>query len=61
VAAERFGWCHWHRGYTWQARLIDWHLEGSGPGGRKYYACPDCREEHGLVPLADRPLKETVR
>lgn len=56
-----FVWCWWHRGWTWHARLIDWVDAGSGHGGRDYYACPPCRKEHGLVPLADRPRAEARR
>jgi hypothetical protein len=52
---EYFEWCHWHRAYAWGVRLIDWVDEGSGPGGRPYYACSPCRERHALVPFADRP------
>ncbi|MFR9800083.1 hypothetical protein ACL02U_29950 [Streptomyces sp. MS06] len=50
----QYGWCHWHQGVVQGVRLIDAIEQGSGPGITQS-ACRPCREEHGLVPLADRP------
>jgi hypothetical protein len=52
-----YGWCAWHQKYARGVRLIRVEEAGSGPGtaGGKF-ACSPCREAHGLVPLADRPL-----
>jgi hypothetical protein len=50
-----FGWCHWHQGHSEGVRLIHAVEQGSGPGYTTF-ACGPCRELHGLVPLADRPV-----
>lgn len=52
---DGFAYCAWHQGYARGARLIRVHEQGSGPGGG-LFACPPCRQEHDLVPLADQPL-----
>ena len=50
----QYAWCNWHRGYSTGARLVRIIEAGSGPGA-SMYACTLCREEHGLVPVADQP------
>lgn len=50
-----FGWCSWHEGNASGIRLIQVQEQGSGPGGGTF-ACEPCRERHGLVPFADRPV-----
>lgn len=49
-----FGWCAWHLGIATGVRLINIIEQGSGPG-RTQFACPPCMDQHGLVPLTDRP------
>jgi hypothetical protein len=49
-----FAHCNWHGGYSTSARLVQIIEQGSGPGGG-LYACAACREQHGLVPVADQP------
>jgi hypothetical protein len=49
-----YGWCSWHEDYSGGVRLIGAEEQGTGPG-RNYFACGPCREENGLIPLADRP------
>ncbi|MGY0067193.1 hypothetical protein ACWZEH_10245 [Streptomyces sp. QTS137] len=49
-----YGFCSWHNRFAAGVRLIDVIEQGSGPG-HVHYACPPCREVHGLVPYADRP------
>ncbi|MFD7711245.1 hypothetical protein [Streptomyces sp. NPDC059786] len=54
-----FGWCAWHGGHARGVRLIRVEEAGSGPcTAGSLYACPPCREKHGLIPLADRPLAD---
>lgn len=48
-----FGWCSWHQASAVGVRVIQIDEQGSGSGGVRY-ACAPCREEHSLVPLADR-------
>jgi hypothetical protein len=52
---DAYGWCAWHGEFAFGIRLIHAREQGSGSGGGTF-ACPPCREEHGLVPFADRPL-----
>jgi hypothetical protein len=52
--AETRGWCHWHRGSSGTARLVQIIEQASGPGAG-LYACAPCREQRGLVPVADIP------
>lgn len=47
-------WCHWHEGPSETAVLVAAHERNSGPPF-PLYACAPCREQRGLVPLADRP------
>ncbi|MGY3202663.1 hypothetical protein [Streptomyces sp. TE5632] len=49
-----YGWCAWHRQHAGGVRLIEVIEQGSGSGGA-LYACASCREQHRLVPFADRP------
>ncbi|MFC8102741.1 hypothetical protein [Streptomyces sp. NPDC057363] len=49
-----YGYCSWHRGYSAGIRVIEVVEQGTGPG-RVQSACGPCREEHHLVPYADRP------
>lgn len=46
--------CHWHKGPSGTATLIDVVDQGSGPGGYHLYACDPCREQHHLTPLSER-------
>ena len=48
------GWCDWHKGQSGTARLIDIIEKSSGPGVSRF-ACAPCREQRGLVALAERP------
>ncbi|MFF5959522.1 hypothetical protein ACIPSH_06030 [Streptomyces iakyrus] len=50
-----YGFCSWHNRFADDVRLIDVVEQGSGSGGVQY-ACAPCREQHRLVPFADRPL-----
>ncbi|GAA5033246.1 hypothetical protein [Streptomyces siamensis] len=51
---QGYGWCHWHRGHSQTARLVQIIEQSSGPGAG-LYACAPCREQRGLTPVADRP------
>lgn len=51
---ETYGYCAWHKGHAQGVRLIRGIEQGSGAGGN-LFACPPCRTEHKLVPLADQP------
>lgn len=48
------GWCHWHVGPSQTAVLVD-AIERPSAAPFSLYACAPCREQRGLVPLADRP------
>ncbi|MFG2311179.1 hypothetical protein ACGFS9_21290 [Streptomyces sp. NPDC048566] len=52
--ATGYGWCHWHRGHSQTARLIQIIEQASGPGAG-LYACAPCREQRGLTAYSDRP------
>ncbi|MBT2505172.1 hypothetical protein J7I98_04515 [Streptomyces sp. ISL-98] len=46
-----YAWCHWHKGPSLTAVLIDAVEQTSGPGyGR--YACAPCRQQRRLTPAA---------
>jgi hypothetical protein len=45
-------WCHWHKGPSETAVLVDAIERNSAPP-MPLYACAPCREQRGLVPLAD--------
>lgn len=49
----RADWCHWHQGASETAVLVDAIERNSAPP-TPLYACAPCREQRGLVPLADR-------
>ncbi|MEV8396182.1 hypothetical protein ACFVAF_39350 [Streptomyces sp. NPDC057596] len=49
-----FAWCSWHDDFSGTARLVRIIEAGSGPGGG-VFACRPCREQYGLVPVADQP------
>ena len=51
--ADAYGWCHWHRGPSGTARLVQVIEQGSGPGA-SLYACGPCREQRGLVPYGEQ-------
>ena len=51
-----YGYCAWHQAHAAGIRLITVHEQGSGAGGSSY-ACAACREKHGLIPFADRPIE----
>ncbi|MEV8031374.1 hypothetical protein [Streptomyces sp. NPDC086182] len=46
-------WCHWHKGPSQTAVLVDAIEKNSAPPV-PLYACAPCREQRGLIPLADR-------
>ncbi|MFJ8852331.1 hypothetical protein [Streptomyces sp. NPDC102437] len=46
------GWCHWHKGPSGTAVLVDVIEQGSGPG-RQLYACAPCREQRRLTPYCE--------
>ncbi|MFE7430283.1 hypothetical protein [Streptomyces sp. NPDC057545] len=50
---EEPGWCHWHKGPSGTAVLVDIIEQGSGPG-RQLYACNPCREQRGLRPYSEK-------
>ncbi|WP_409234764.1 hypothetical protein [Streptomyces sp. PA5.6] len=49
-----YGYCSWHHAYSAGVRVINVVEQASGPG-RVDFACLPCREQHHLVPFADRP------
>lgn len=49
-----YGFCSWHNRFAEDVRLIEVIEQGSGVGSVQY-ACAPCREQHRLVPFADRP------
>jgi hypothetical protein len=49
-----WGYCSWHQRFAADVRLINVIEQGSGPGDA-HYACPDCRNLHGLTLFADQP------
>lgn len=50
VGLRPTGWCHWHKGPSGTAVLIE--IAERGPTAHQF-ACAPCREQRGLVPLAD--------
>ncbi|MFB6813133.1 hypothetical protein ACFCV8_01100 [Streptomyces sp. NPDC056347] len=48
-----FGWCHWHRGPSSTAVLIDTIGEDSGPAAPRY-ACAPCRQVLRLRPVGEQ-------
>lgn len=44
-----YGWCHWHKGTSGTAVLIELVPRQSGPDYARY-ACAPCREQRGLTP-----------
>lgn len=44
------GWCHWHKGPSGTAVLVNVIPSSSGPDFGQY-ACQPCREQHNLVPF----------
>jgi hypothetical protein len=51
-AQKRHHWCDWHKGPSETAVLVDAIERNSAPP-IPLYACAPCREQRGLVPLAD--------
>ncbi|MGW3165850.1 hypothetical protein ACWC9Q_23825 [Streptomyces sp. NPDC001142] len=49
-----FGWCHWHKGPSGTAVLVDVIEQGSGPG-IGLYACAPCREQRRIHPYGEQP------
>ncbi|MFJ8766680.1 hypothetical protein [Streptomyces clavifer] len=49
-----YGWCHWHKGTSGTAVLIEMVERQSGPA-YGLYACAPCREQRGLVPFVGQP------
>ena len=47
-------WCHWHKGPSETAILVDAIERNSAPP-IALYACAPCREQRGLGPFTDRP------
>ncbi|MGW3813430.1 hypothetical protein [Streptomyces sp. NPDC005046] len=52
ASPTRPGWCHYHRGQSETAVLVDAIERNSAPP-IALYACAPCREQRGLLPLAD--------
>ncbi len=52
------GWCHWHRGPSETAVLIDTVGSASGPAIPRY-ACAPCREQRPLIPYDERPRADS--
>ncbi|MFH9816127.1 hypothetical protein [Streptomyces sp. NPDC017230] len=48
------GWCAWHGEFADTVRVIHVTEQGSGSGGYRR-ACQPCMQQHGLVPVGDRP------
>lgn len=48
-------WCDWHKGPSGTAVIVDAIERNSAPPVA-LWACAPCREQRGLVPLADQPL-----
>ncbi|MFE5079977.1 hypothetical protein [Streptomyces mirabilis] len=46
-------WCNWHKGPSETAVIVDAIERNSAPP-IALWACAPCREQRGLVPLADR-------
>lgn len=49
---ELHRWCHWHKGPSETAILVDAIERNSAPP-IALYACAPCREQRGLIPLSD--------
>ncbi|MGW7366458.1 hypothetical protein ACWGI8_24240 [Streptomyces sp. NPDC054841] len=45
-------WCHWHKGPSETAQLVEYGERQSGPPV-PLYACAPCREQRGLKPHRD--------
>ncbi len=58
--SPRSGWCHWHKGPSGTAVLVQVIEQNSGPGAA-LYACAPCREQRGLVPIAEQPDEVAYR
>ena len=50
----QYAWCSWHLAFVSGCRLVLIVEQASGAGGG-CYACGDCRDRHGLIPVADQP------
>ncbi|MER5361694.1 hypothetical protein [Streptomyces sp. NPDC002785] len=48
------GWCHWHKGPSGTAVLVDVVEQGSSQG-TDLYACAPCREQRCLTPYREHP------
>ncbi|HTE57062.1 MAG TPA: hypothetical protein VK698_39685 [Kofleriaceae bacterium] len=51
AAEPATGWCHWHKGASETAVLVQ-IIEQASASGARLYACTPCREQHHLVPEA---------
>ncbi|MFH9369104.1 hypothetical protein ACH4K8_25885 [Streptomyces anulatus] len=60
AAPAPFGWCHWHKGPSGTAVMVDLVEQNSGPGAG-LYACAPCREQRGLVPVIEQAHEVTYR
>ncbi|MFE7108377.1 hypothetical protein ACFU98_47535 [Streptomyces sp. NPDC057575] len=60
AAAFSADWCHWHKGPSGTAVLVDVIEQASGPGAG-LYACAPCREQRGLVPLTKQSQEVAYR
>lgn len=49
-AADPTAWCHWHKGPSGTARLVDVIDQSSAPGSPQY-ACAPCRDQHHLTAI----------
>ncbi|PWS43897.1 hypothetical protein DKT74_14250 [Streptomyces sp. ZEA17I] len=55
-----FGWCHWHKGPSGTAVLVQIIEQNSGPGVG-LYACAPCREQRGLVTYSEQTHEAAYR
>ncbi|MFE3004258.1 MULTISPECIES: hypothetical protein [unclassified Streptomyces] len=53
-AEATFGYCHWHKGPSGTAVMVQAVEQGSGPGAA-LYACAPCREQCDLTPYSEQP------
>ncbi|WP_406146681.1 hypothetical protein [Streptomyces anulatus] len=60
AAPAPFGWCHWHKGPSGTAVMVDLVEQNSGPGAG-LYACAPCREQRSLVPVIEQPHEVAYR
>jgi hypothetical protein len=50
----RYAYCHWHKGLSSSAVLVQIIEQQSGPGA-SLYACGPCRVQYRLTPVSEQP------